>query len=296
MKSGTGSVGATFRHAPTLIAVATAAAMGTWGVLPAGPLRALLLLLVNTLVVVALVVALHRYRPAVRLPWHVLLAVQMCSVTAFVFWYLIPSITGEVLPVPSPVDGLFLTVYAGNCVAVGTLSTRRHRKRDRRSMFDVLMVAASLGALSWVFLILPYVRNAELSTAAKLVSVAYPALDLVLVVLTLRLAFTSGRNTPAKALLVCWASLQLAGDTAYGVLALRGEWTLASPVILLWMAAFACLAAAALHPTMADVGRPSERPQPGPGWGRRAVIAATVLALPAVLLARSPGVSSTISV
>jgi PAS domain S-box-containing protein len=35
---------------------------------------------------------------------------------------------------------------------------------------------------------------------------------------------------------------------------------------------------------MADLGRPSDRPQAGPRWARRAVIAATVLALPAVLL------------
>jgi PAS domain S-box-containing protein len=281
-----GTDSARLRHAPALAGVAGVVALVTWVALPVGPLRAMLLLLVNSLVVAALLIALQRFRPVARLPWLVLLAVQLCSVTAFVFWYLIPSITGWVLPSPSFVDGLFLALYAGNCVVVGTLSMRQSDEWDRRTVLDVLMVSASLGALSWVFLIQPYIEDAELSTAVKLVSVAYPALDLVLVVLALRLAFTGGRSTPAKALLLGWAFLQLAGDTAYGVLVLRGEWSLTSPVMLLYIAAFACLAAAALHPTMADLGHPSERARPGPRWARQAVIAATVLTLPAVLTVR----------
>jgi hypothetical protein len=68
------------------------------------------------------------------------------------------------------------------------------------------------------------------------------------------LAFSGSTATPAKALLVAWACLQLAGDTTYGVLVLMGQWTLASPVFLLWMAGFGCLAAAARHPTMATLG------------------------------------------
>ena len=286
---GKNAVSAKLRRASGLIAVPATLTLGVWAVLPPdGPLRAALLLVMNTLVVAALVVAVRHHRPAVRWPWLVLVATQTCSAAAFAYWYLLPSITGNVLPVPSPADGLFLLVYAGNCVAVGLLIVRRRDDRDRRALLDVLMVTASLGALSWVFLMQPYVQDAQLSTWAKLVSVAYPGLDLVLVVLTLRLAFNGGRSTPAKALLLCWASVQLVGDTAYGVMALMGNWTLASPIFLLWMAAFAFLAAAALHPTMAELGAPTPVPAPGPGsrWARRAVVAATVLALPAVLIFR----------
>jgi hypothetical protein len=146
-------------------------------------------------------------------------------------------------------------------------------------LIDTMLVTVSLGALSWVFLMKPYVEDTELGVGVKLLAVAYPALDLVLVVLMLRLAFGSSRFTPAKVLLLAWAALQLAGDAAYGLLALGGRWTLDSPVFLLWMAGFACLAAAALHPTMTDIGVRSRTADAGPGRLRRGFVAVAVLVL-----------------
>jgi len=273
-------------HASRLVLVPTVLLLLAWVAAPQGPARAVLLLLLNVLALAALGAGVRRYRPSVRPPWLVLVGAQVCSVLAFGYWYLVPSLTGAVLPVPSPADALFVALYTGSCVAVGLLIRGEGLGRDRETSLDVLIMTVSLGALSWVFLMAPYVQDAELSTAVKLISVAYPALDLVLVVLTLRLAFSGSRTTPAKALLVGWACLQLAGDYAYGVLALRGDWSLSSPVFLLWMAAFGCLAAAAVHPTMATLGEPSRTPERGTGQTRRALVTATVLVLPVVLTVR----------
>ncbi len=257
-----------------------------WIVVPEGPGQAALLLLLNVLALAALVIGVRRYRPGVLPVWLVLVGTQVVSLLAYTYWYLVPSLTGAVLPVASPADALFLALYLGNCVAVGLLIRSEGQGRDRETLLDVLIVTASLGALSWVFLMQPYVRDADLSTAVKLVSVSYPALDLVLVVLTLRLAFSGSRTTPAKSLLLAWACLQLAGDCAYGVLVLRGDWGLQSPVFLLWMAAFGCLAAAALHPTMAGLGEHSHVADGGTSRARHVLVAATVLVLPAVLTVR----------
>jgi len=273
-------------RASRVVVVLTVLVLLAWAAAPQSPARAVLLLVLNGLALAALGTGVRRYRPCVRPAWLVLVGTQTCSLLAFSYWYLVPSLTGAVLPVPSPADALFLGLYAGNCVAVGLLIRSEGRGHDRETLLDVLIVTASLGALSWVFLMQPYVLDADLSMAVKLVSVAYPALDLVVLVLALRLAFSGSRTTPAKALLVAWATLQLAGDWAYGVLALRGSWTLASPVFLLWMAAFGCLAAAALHPTMAHLGKPSRGPNRGTGQARRALVIATVLVLPVVLTVR----------
>jgi PAS domain S-box-containing protein len=266
--------------------VVAAVLIGAWVLSPAGPARGVLLVLLNALVVVSVFIGLRRYKPCARSGWVVLGCAQASSVVAFVFWYLLPSITGKDLAVPSPVDALFMALYAGNCIAIGVFIRRERSGNDRQTLLDVLIVSACLGALSWVFLMQPYAQDAALSPAVKLVSLAYPALDLVLVILTLRLAFSGSRATPAKALLVAWACLQLAGDTAYGVLVLAGTWTLASPVFLLWMAGFACLAAAARHPTMATLGAPMSGFDRGTGRARRVVVAAAVLALPTVLTVR----------
>jgi PAS domain S-box-containing protein len=278
------STGVRFALGPFVVVAAVA--MGAWVLLPAGPMSGLLVVLLNALVVVSLLVGLHRYRPGARSGWVALGLAQIGSVAAFVFWYLLPLSTGQDLAVPSPVDALFIAVYACNCIAIGVFIHGERSGSDREALLDVLIVSACVGALSWVFLMQPYAQDANLSLAVKLVSVAYPAMDLVLVVLTLRLAFSGTRATPAKALLVAWACLQLAGDTAYGVLVLVGQWSLSSPVFLLWMAGFGCLAAAARHPTMATLGAPQVNPVGGTHPARRLIVMAAVLALPAVLTVR----------
>lgn len=257
-----------------------------WALVPRGTTSAVLLLLLNALTVGSLLLGVRRFRPGNRSPWLLLVATQTCSVVAFVLWYLQPVVTGHVLPVPSPADALFLLLYSGNAGAVGLLIRRERSGRDRQTLIDVLIVTAALGALSWVFLMAPYAHAAELSTVEKVVSLAYPALDLVLLVLALRLAISGSRTTPAKALLLGWGAFQLAGDTVYGVLALAGTWTLSSPVMLLWMAGFTCLAAAPLHPSMADLGAPSRARAQGSGRARHAVVVGAVLLLPAVLILR----------
>jgi PAS domain S-box-containing protein len=256
--------------------------------LPAGPARAVLMLALNGLTVAALTIGLRRYRPAARGAWSVLLGTQLCSVGAYVVWYLVPTLTGTALPLPSVGDLLFLAVYAGNSVAVALLIRRERSGRDRQTLIDVVLVTVTFAALSWVFLMAPYVRATDLSAGAKAVSLGYPLVDLVLLVLVLRLAVSGSRTTPAKALLLAWAGFQLVADMVYGVLSLSGDWHLGSPVQLGWMAAFLCLAAAALHPSMADLSSPAAAPSDGStvSRARRVAVVAAVLALPAVLTIR----------
>lgn len=275
--------------AAALVAVA-AGALALWLVVHPGPAGAVVLLSVNTAAVVALAVGIRRHRPAARPAWLVLGLTQLTAVAAFTSWYLRPSLTGDLLPVPSSADALFLAVYAGNCVAIAVLIHRERVGRDRDTLLDVLMLTASLGALVWVFLMAPYARASELSGAVKALSIAYPALDLVLVVLTLRLAVSGTRTTPAKGLLLLWAGCQLAGDTTYGVLVLAGRWTLDSHVQLLWIAAFVFMGAAALHPSMASLGAPATTLTPSAerlsGHSRRIVVAGAVSVLPLVLMGK----------
>lgn len=104
---------------------------------------------------------------------------------------------------------------------MGLLSRNRPGADRRNSIVDGLIATTGLTVLSWVFLIQPLVRDSELSLGLKLLSAAYPALDLLLVMLILRLAFGDPAPTPAKVLLLTWGCLQLAGDTA--------TWLLCSP-------------------------------------------------------------------
>jgi hypothetical protein len=71
-----------------------------------------------------------------------------------------------------------MALYAGNCIAIACSSAASASGSDRETLLDVLIVAVSLGALSWVFLMQPYAQDANLGLAVKLVSLAYPAMDL----------------------------------------------------------------------------------------------------------------------
>lgn len=131
-------------RAPHLALVLTVLLLLAWTAAPQGPARAVLLLVLNVLALAALGTGVRRYRPCVRPAWLVLVGTQACSLLAFSYWYLMPSLTGAVLPVPSPADALFLGLYAGNCVAVGLLIRSEGRGHDRETLLDVLIVTASL--------------------------------------------------------------------------------------------------------------------------------------------------------
>ena len=278
------------RRPPALVLAGAAVLALVWLVVDGGPAGAGVLLAMNALAVGALIVGIRTHQPAARSAWSVLVVAQVTSLAAFGYWYLYPSLTGVLLPVPSPSDLLFLALYTAECIAIGLLIRREQAGRDRETLLDVLIVSASLAALSWVFLMAPHARATDLDLGAKVVSLAYPAFDLLLLVLVLRLAVSGSRTTPAKALLIAWVGFQLAADTAYGVLVLAGRWTLDSPVQLLYLSALACLAAAAAHPSMAELAR---RPQMGDlvhegtsGQARKVVVIGAVLVLPLVLFVK----------
>ena len=59
--------------------------------------------------------------------------------------------------------------------------------RDRRSLIDALTLTAGLALLSWIYLILPYVHNPQLSWLQKSVAIAYPLGDVLVLAMLARL-------------------------------------------------------------------------------------------------------------
>ena len=67
---------------------------------------------------------------------------------------------------------------------------------------DSLIMTLGLALISWIALIQPSLHDEELSTVAKLVSIAYPIGDILLLAAAIRLAVDSGTRRPAFYLLV----------------------------------------------------------------------------------------------
>jgi diguanylate cyclase (GGDEF)-like protein/PAS domain S-box-containing protein len=207
--------------------------------------------------VVAIVVGLRLHRPTSTGPW------WLFAVGFGLFWlgdlytYSYPRLFGAEVPFPSIGDGFYVLVYPALMAGLLVLVRRRNPERDRAGLIDSLIMTLGLALLSWVALIAPYLQDGSMDTVAKLVSVAYPLGDILLLAAAIRLAVDSGRRQPAFYLLAASIVALLATDFVYGVMTLNGTYD--GQVILDagWISFYLLWGAAALHPSMSGLERPS---------------------------------------
>jgi diguanylate cyclase len=135
---------------------------------------------------VVIVIAVRTWRPEHRLPWYLFALGLTLFVAGEVITYNYEKLFGAELPYPSIGDILYLTAYP--CLIAGVLLMvhRRSPGRHREGLIDSLIVAIGIGTISWVFLMSPLARSPEANAIQKLVGMAYPFMDLVLIVVVVR--------------------------------------------------------------------------------------------------------------
>jgi diguanylate cyclase (GGDEF)-like protein/PAS domain S-box-containing protein len=133
----------------------------------------------------------------------------------------------------------------------------RNPGRDWASLIDSAIVTIGLALLSWIVLIAPLAQNGALPLGTKLVSIAYPLADILVLGVAVRLAVGMGRRSPAYYIIVGALIVVLAADSAYGWSLLHGVHNLATPLDAGWIAAHLLFGAAALHPSMTTVSQPA---------------------------------------
>jgi diguanylate cyclase (GGDEF)-like protein/PAS domain S-box-containing protein len=234
--------------------------------------------------VAAIAVGARRHHPARPLAWYLLAA----GVLSFITGDLIYKVSNEIFhiepPFPSMADWFYLAMYP--FLAAGLLQLVRARTpgRDRPSLIDALLLTTALGLLSWVFLMGPYVHEADLSLVERLVSIAYPLGDVLLLAMLARLWSGGGLRTSAARLLAAGAIALLVADTLYGLIQLHGTWSDGGPVDLGWIVFYSCWGAAALHPSMRSLSEPGPASRVRMTRGRFMLLAGASLMAPAVLL------------
>ena len=215
-----------------------------WGVAGAAP-------------VIAILVGVWRHRPERPLPWLLFALGQAMFVTGDMIFYVHDYLLHSELPVPSVADLFYLATYPCLISGLLLLARARSQRADRIGLADVLIIMVSTGVLSWVFLMVPYLHDASLGTAERLTSLAYPLADVALLSVVARLWTDGGRRNTSFGLLTASLVPLLLADTAYGLIQLHGDWHLSSPVDLGWLAFYAAFGAAALHPSMRELGTPA---------------------------------------
>ncbi|MDI1464007.1 EAL domain-containing protein [Catellatospora sp. KI3] len=161
---------------------------------------------------------------------------------------------------PSSADLFYLAMYPA--LAAGLLGLARPGRRRTRAAvpLDTMILVSGLGLLMWVFLVTPHLADPSLSTGQRLLSVAYPVGD-VLVLATIGRLIVVRRFTPAVLLMTVGAAGLLVTDLVYALSRLRGHGPVGGPVDLGWLLFYGGWAAAALHPSMVELGRPLPAPR-----------------------------------
>ena len=137
------------------------------------------------------------------------------------------------------------------------LQRRRTRRGDRGSAIDAAILTVGLALPSWVWLIAPYVHDHSLTTVGRLVSVAYPMADVLLLAVAVRLALDGGQRRLSFHLMIASIVCLLATDFLYGLMLMQGTYDHQVWLDAGWIGFYLLWGAAALHPTMAEIDQPA---------------------------------------
>ncbi len=163
----------------------------------AGPLRAgPVYNAIGFSAVPAMVIGVRMHRPTARWAWYVLAFGEVLFVGGDVLAYNYAAIFGGALPSISIADVFYLSCYPVTAVGLLLLIRSRSPGRDWASLIDAAIVTIGLGLLSWLVLIAPLAHNAALPLGTKLVSIAYPLSDILVLGVAVRLAVGAGPAEP----------------------------------------------------------------------------------------------------
>ena len=234
---------------------------------------------------VAIVVAVHAHRPDQRAAWYLIAFGQMLFVAGDVITYNYDRFFGGEPPFPSIGDALYLSVYPFLIAGILLLIRRRTPGGDRSSLIDSLIVAVGVGALSWVFLMAPYVRDESLTLLQKIVAMGYPVMDLLLVSAFVRLAVGAGRRGTSFYLISGSILILFVTDSIYAWIVLHGGYDNTTGLLEGgWGLFYLLLGAGALNQSMRYLEQPGTGREPIHPRRRLLLLAAASLVSPSVLL------------
>lgn len=217
-----------------------------------------------------------------RLPWLVLGASQVVYACADICFYVAHNIFGDEA-FPALADPLYLSHYPLVVVGLILLIRARTPGRDLASLLDAATVAVAAALLSWLYLIGPQAR-ADMPSLTKIVSVAYPVMDLAMFAVALRLILGPGRR-PVSFLLLAGNLLAIfTADTLYVMQQLNGTYQTGNFLDGIWLCGNLALGAAALHPTVTRVADRASAEDARLTWLRLVILAGAALIAPATLL------------
>ncbi|MEV7228750.1 EAL domain-containing protein [Polymorphospora sp. NPDC051019] len=237
--------------------------------------------------VVALLVGPRWHRTELRNPW-TLLAAAIVVFTAGAL--LRPWASGRTGVSELAADMFTVPGYVLMLLSLAGL-LRARRAIEKHAVIDGLIVCVGMAIVSILLFAVPAASIAHRSAVVSALAGVYPLFDTVLVLLVVNLAFTTAARRPSYLLLVATMTGVLIGDVAYAIIGRTGHLT-GSPLLdLPFLFSFAFIGAAALHPSMVELGRATPLPVQAWSWPRLLLIV-PALAVPFLLTVLLPDKSA----
>ena len=238
--------------------------------------------------IVALVIGARRNADSSRVPWYLFAVGVALFVTSGVLSWNYERLFGTAQPFPSVADQFHLAFYPFLVGGMLLLVRERRDQRDRAPLIDSMIVTTALATLLWVYLIAPYAGQTGMSLLRRSASVAYPAMDILLLGVVARVAAGSHRREPAFLFVLAAAIGLLITDVIYGSVMLGGSgYGIGGALDAGWAIFYAFLGAAALHPSMRQLSARGPAPDTRLTRQRLALLASASLTVPLVIVVRS---------
>src|SRR5215216_887516 len=256
---------------------------GIYFLLPSAAVQDVFSDLVGFSAVVTIVVGVRMHHPTRPLHWYVFALGLLLLVFGDTIWTYYENVLLIETPFPSIADLSYLAAMP--CLAIGLVLMFRRRMpgREWAELIEALIITTVAGILSWIFLVLPLAQDQTQPLLNRLILVAYPLTDLVLLIAVLRLLLMSAKRLPAHYLLSTSFVLLLIADTAYAATLLTDSYGTGHPLDAGWLLSYVFFGAAALHPSMVGLSEPMLAPQTKPTWQRLVLLTATSLIAPLTL-------------
>jgi diguanylate cyclase (GGDEF)-like protein/PAS domain S-box-containing protein len=205
---------------------------------------------------IAILIGVRKNKPSSRVAWQLFALGQLLFVTGDAFYYGYNALFGADVPFPSLGDLFYLSVYPALIAGLLIIIRRRSPEGNRASLVDALILTIGLAVVAWTFLMAPYAHDASLTLLEKLVSIAYPLMDVCLLAVAIRLAVDGGLRRPALRMMVLSVVALLTTDAILGVLTLQGGYNEGGFLDAGWAAYYLLWGAAALHGSMRELDAP----------------------------------------
>jgi diguanylate cyclase (GGDEF)-like protein len=247
------------------------------------PVRRTMLITVALACVAAATAGVLLYRPVRRGIWTTLLAAVALLALGDIVGALDAAIGGATAA-PSVSDLLRLAAYPVLGAGLLRLAGRRHPDRERGVLLDAALVGCGAATLAGVFLILPIAEDDTLSLTARIVGIAFPVADVLVLTVLARLVTTRGARSWAFYLLAAAAVAIVVSDAGTAVLARAQPGHRSVLLEMLWQAGYVLFAFAALHPTMATLSSSTRDERDRLTASRLTALGAAMAITPAILL------------